>query len=48
MKSYTNSHKKVEDEDGKIYLNIDHLKAGHYELRILLNNKVVKSVKIIK
>ena len=44
MDSYTNSPKKIE----KIYLSIDHLKKGQYELKILLNNKVVKSVKIIK
>ncbi|GGG44407.1 hypothetical protein [Bizionia arctica] len=46
MKRISNSQK--EDEDAKIYLNIDHLKNGQYELQILLNNKVVKSVKIIK
>jgi len=32
----------------KIYLSIDHLKKGQYELNILLKNKVIKSVKIIK
>ena len=32
----------------KIYLNIDHLKAGRYELQILLNNKVIKTITIIK
>ena len=32
----------------KIYLNIDHLKNGQYELQILLKNKVIKSVTIIK
>jgi hypothetical protein len=41
-------HSPEKDDDNKIYLNIDHLKKGHYELRIILNNKVVKSVKIIK
>ncbi|MFL0354728.1 hypothetical protein [Xanthomarina sp. GH4-25] len=45
MKSISNSQK---EEDDKIYLNIDHLKNGQYELKILLNNKVIKSVKIIK
>lgn len=44
MKSYTNSPKKNE----KIYLNIDHLKTGRYELEILLNNKVVKTIEIVK
>ena len=44
MKSYTNNPNR----DDKIYLNIDHLKEGKYELKILLKNKVVKSVKIIK
>ncbi|MCX7551849.1 hypothetical protein [Xanthomarina sp. F2636L] len=46
MKSHPSNPKN--DEDDKIYLNIDHLKEGHYELQILLNNKVIKSVKIIK
>lgn len=32
----------------KIYLNIDHLKKGEYELDILLDNKVVKSIDIKK
>jgi hypothetical protein len=32
----------------KIYLNIDHLKNGQYELKILLKNKVIKSVIITK
>lgn len=44
MKSYSNSPRK----NDKIYLSINHLKKGHYELEILLNNKVVMSVKIIK
>ncbi len=44
MKSYANSPKKSE----KIYLSIDHLKDGHYELEILLKNKVVMSIVIIK
>ncbi len=41
-----NSSKKNDDE--KIYMSIDHLKNGTYTLHILLNNKVVKSVKILK
>lgn len=40
--------KSQEKAENKIYLNIDHLNKGEYELKILLNNKVVKSVKIIK
>ncbi len=43
---------KIETDKSKrdeiIYLSIDHLKKGQYELRILLNNNVVKTVKIIK
>ncbi|MDO6759113.1 hypothetical protein Q4566_02780 [Tamlana sp. 2_MG-2023] len=31
-----------------IFMSIDHLKKGNYELKILLNNEVVKSVKITK
>ncbi|MDP5082455.1 MAG: hypothetical protein NWP87_07365 [Winogradskyella sp.] len=31
-----------------IYLSIDHLKKGMYQLTILLNNEVVKTLTIIK
>jgi hypothetical protein len=31
-----------------IYLAIDHLKKGNYRLDVLLENKVIKSVTIIK
>ena len=34
--------------DNKIFLNVDHLKTGNYELKILLDNKVIKTVKIKK
>jgi hypothetical protein len=34
--------------DDKIYLNIDHLKKGTYQLIILLKNRVVKTITIIK
>jgi len=44
MKNSIDSKKK----DDVIYMSIDHLKEGNYELKILLNNKVVKSVKIQK
>lgn len=32
----------------KMYLSIDHLKNGKYQLNILLKNKVVQTVEIIK
>ena len=32
----------------RIYLNIDHLNKGDYQLDILLKNEVIKSVKITK
>ncbi len=32
----------------KIYLSIDHLKSGTYKLNILLENKIIKSIKIEK
>lgn len=35
-------------KDEKIYLSIDHLKKGTYQLTILLKNKVVKTITIIK
>jgi len=44
MKSDSKNHKK----EDKIYLSIDHLKEGQYQLNILLKDKVVKSIKIIK
>lgn len=31
-----------------IFMSIDHLKQGKYELKILLHNKVMKSVKFQK
>lgn len=37
-----------ETKDDKIYLSIDHLKKGTYKLNILLKNKIVKCVEIIK
>ena len=43
-----NKKNKHKTENEKIYLNIDHLKKGQYELHILLKNKVIKSVTIIK
>jgi len=44
MEGITNFPTKEE----KIYLNIDHLKKGQYVLKILLNNKEIKSVKIVR
>ncbi len=35
-------------KDDVIYMSIDHLRQGNYELKILLDNKVIKSVKILK
>ncbi|MEH6765366.1 MAG: hypothetical protein V7655_12755 [Aequorivita antarctica] len=44
MKNSLDSNKK----DDVIYMSIDHLKQGKYELKILLDNKVMKSIKILK
>lgn len=44
MKNSLDSDKK----DNVIYMSIDHLRQGNYELRILLNNKVMKTIKIFK
>jgi hypothetical protein len=38
----------TEKKDDVIYMSIDHLRQGKYELRILLNNKVMKTIKIFK
>ncbi|MEZ4792437.1 MAG: hypothetical protein R2783_02890 [Gelidibacter sp.] len=35
-------------KDETIYLSIDHLKKGTYRLNILLKNKVIQCVEIIK
>ena len=32
----------------KIYLNVNHLKKGHYQLRIIYKNKIIKSTHFIK
>ena len=43
--------KKMEQTASKeevIYLAIDHLKRGTYQLKVLLRNKVIKTVTIIK
>ncbi|MBQ4914640.1 hypothetical protein J8L85_09360 [Maribacter sp. MMG018] len=34
--------------ENKIYLSIDHLKEGKYELFILQDDKVIKTFEIIK
>ena len=40
---------KDESKDSKpIYLSIDHLKDGNYRFHFMLNNKVVKSIKLKK
>ena len=36
------------DKNQNIYLNIDHLKDGHYVFNIMLDNKVVKSFRLKK
>ena len=39
----------IKKEDNQnIYLSIDHLKKGQYLLNIMLDNKVLKSIKIDK
>ena len=42
----TNDIQKEENQD--IYLSIDHLKKGRYEIKIMLKNKVIKTIKIEK
>ncbi|MDC8000477.1 hypothetical protein POV26_05485 [Aequorivita todarodis] len=44
MKDSLDSNKK----DDVIYMSIDHLKRGKYELKLLLDNKVMKTIKILK
>ncbi|SFD38368.1 hypothetical protein [Algibacter pectinivorans] len=36
------------DDNQNIYLSIDHLKKGQYLLNIMLNNKIIKSIKLKK
>ena len=35
-------------ESKPIYLSIDHLKDGNYRFNFMLNNKVIKSIKLKK
>lgn len=42
----TNNIKKEDNKN--IYLNIDHLKKGQYKLNVMLNNKIIKSIRIDK
>lgn len=37
-----------ENKVSKIYLSIDHLKSGKYNLNITLKDKVIKTIKLIK
>ena len=32
----------------KIYLNVNHLRKGHYQLKIIYRNKIIKSTNFIK
>jgi len=32
----------------KIYLNVNHLKKGHYTLNIIANNKIIKTTEFEK
>jgi len=40
--------KKFPAKKEVIYLSIDHLKQGRYHLKIIENNKVIKSFKLLK
>lgn len=40
------SHSKENPEKNKIFLSVDHLKKGTYELNILLKNKIIKTVRL--
>lgn len=48
MGKYDDRTNDEKESKSNIYLSIDHLKKGSYQLNILLNNKVVKSITIIK
>ncbi|WP_432410719.1 hypothetical protein [Rasiella sp. SM2506] len=37
-----------DSKEEHIYLSIDHLKCGTYKLNILLDNKIIQSIVIIK
>lgn len=37
-----------DNSQDKLYMSIDHLKKGVYVLHVLRNNKVIKSIEIIK
>lgn len=46
QKTYTGQMKDVFGK--KIYLNIQHLETGVYELKIIHNNKIVRSFEFFK
>lgn len=39
---------QITTKEEVIYLTVDHLKKGTYRLEVLLDNKIIKSVMIIK
>lgn len=45
-KTYLGTVKKI--ETNKIYININHLEKGHYKLKIVHKNKVIKSTYFTK
>ena len=44
MKNSLGNSKK----DEVIYMSIDHLREGKYQLKILIKNKVMKTIKFLK
>ncbi len=48
MRLKTKSTSNEELGNSIIYLNIDHLQRGQYELQVLNNNKVIKRVSLKK
>ncbi|NNL79974.1 MAG: hypothetical protein HKO67_05770 [Flavobacteriaceae bacterium] len=45
--THTNQEENNE-EQAKIFMSIDHLKAGNYKLHLLCKDKVIKTIKFKK
>lgn len=43
-----NSKSNNVEKEVSVFMSIDHLKKGNYELKILLDNKVIKAIKFTK
>ncbi len=48
MQTKHSSSDDIENKDARIYISIDHLKKGMYQLHLMCKDKIVKSIKFKK